>query len=863
MATTLSGVGGPKSNHLCLMIATLIALVVTSPLSLAQGTRGQFPDPVSSAVIERFFTTAGFTPEQRAPGFVAFEKYLGEWKELRDNEVTAYLTSRAAIDDPSDVDAHKKLAERRVSLFTRIQLLDDALSANIAALATASQKESVNLERLAWGRRRDLGVLATGQTMLFANSAKPEGADLVTIVRECRLTPEDEKRVAEILNRWAVQAAGLQAKLAREAMRRPYWKAQAIVAGEAARAAAEAAQQAAEPASSDDVVADGQVLLSDNDDPFLGMDSLSGPKVAESVEFVASRKALVALNRATANELKQALAPTPGIRFWGKYLHTAYGIQDSGAAIVTAFESADVRAAGSQATLATLDAARISWDTDRTAISSELTTRIDSGSGSSSSQVIDLNHGLLMERQSLNSRSDDVDQRALRAIAAAFGDPDPTGPADPTDARASELNSQISAEIGNSGQSFTFTVESALGNTLTEAIVGAISSDSFSGQGMMVMIGGSSRLHSPIKREELISALRSRGADQALLSIAEASHEDFLLQIEQARPQTAEEPDVQFAAAREWSNLLLTKEAELFAQIASAATTEMSPLVKSAGEVRARHLMLQAPNIFPLAGPISADPVASVQLAHLSPADTDSARAILGEFELAAAAAYPTYMARAYSAAMKMAALDRVLGLFGSNRPQTALKPSEMEAFHEAQMASMNERMLANNEMEAAKAPVRELISQTLANMKSTLSMKGWQELHYSWALLAYPEMVGDPRKLTPQFDAAFSLPELSNDQIGAIAVLSDEYAVKYQAIVDAMLMARELSESSSEGKQAERVTAGHRIKQLQFERNELTDASWRRLLEIVGQANASQLKAPPPVPERKASAPLQLQIGA
>jgi len=78
-----------------LALIALVTLAVTPRLA-GQGTGGAFPDPVSSATLERFGVLLGLSPQERAEMGPFHEAYLARVRELREGPIAEWLKNHSS-----------------------------------------------------------------------------------------------------------------------------------------------------------------------------------------------------------------------------------------------------------------------------------------------------------------------------------------------------------------------------------------------------------------------------------------------------------------------------------------------------------------------------------------------------------------------------------------------------------------------------------------------------------------------------------------------------------------------------------------------------------------------------------------------
>jgi len=289
-----------------LLDARIIALLIGATLALvvgradAQGTMGQFPDPISTPqltrLLERYMT---IRPEQWTPIETAHDAYRAEFQALRDGDMQRVMDdmskmgfgipTRAVVED---------LLRRSDRVLTRVRALDNRLFDQIAVDLDETQIRALQRVRQARDRHRNLSSMMT----MWIGGGMP---DLSEIALDMTLSPAQRQAVDAILLSYEPTLTRLTASLHE--------------AGTKLMVGVVGAMEAAGLADADANELDG--------DPERMMEMMeimeqAFASLAEESTKIAS--SIRDLNHRTRRQLVEALGAEDGRAFRGRFLARAY-----------------------------------------------------------------------------------------------------------------------------------------------------------------------------------------------------------------------------------------------------------------------------------------------------------------------------------------------------------------------------------------------------------------------------------------------------------------------------------------------------------------------------------------------------------
>ena len=863
-----------------ILIAT-IGLLMTGPTAVAQGTRGVLPDPLSSAALQAGAAEVGLTEAQLPGAFAALERYLAEWKVLRDAEVAKFLAEWDSRDADASAAVQEAFADRRRGLFTRMLGLDATLVADLTALVEPGQRPAVARLGEKWRRRAAFAIVSNGRG----------SAELSEVATAAELTPELRQQIDLALIAWEANATPALERAAR-------------------------------------LQIDSLAVLAKARE--------SQPQLANAADFMQHLTAVreymdqanAELNKATRNlrrqyreavdQMRTMLPRTQSIRLLGEAIEQCYGMLPDGGQERSFLEHVHGVTQTPEQTKAISALENSWWNTFETTISecmdaaderpsqgdmfmfeiggkdaalrNEQTERLDKLSAASSEMRRSIEQLLGIDWQAITAaRAEQPAAAGTEIVLSGASMPVVATVAIETTAglEAGEwvgaVGGQVvslavgsSAAVEISGGGFTFNAD---GLGLDGITIGMSddSGDQFAGS------FGPPGAIPLITDTVLADQLAQLGASEDAQAIGRALYEEYRAEGEKANavaeslrnpgesgPASLKASQVEpfFTARQTAFDQIMTLEQHLYGDISTAAMSDAdSPVRLQWQGANRRRELLRLGSAEPIrAGLAAVDLTTAAAAAGLSEADRVQADRILS----------------GYSEALENALRQRDLLVSQALRAITAadariheqwqqVRGDQADANVQVAMSMDDGEMRSRWEADRKRAKANDALSQfniaELAELDAGLSPEGRAAMQMAWGRQAYPGVFNDPRRISAAFDVARAAAGSSTEAINAIRA---QYEQSYSDLMRQMVETRHnaavqtsgadsgiiiISTALPSGKGAEAL-APHvvhqqmnaRLTQLRFERDELTDATWRRLTEAVGPEVAAAL---PPPPER------------
>lgn len=196
-------------SALCRPVVVLcLCLLITARATLAQGP-APFAEPLSSADLQRWVEVLQLEGDAKRSAVAAFERSLAEAQALRDGEMAAFERETTNPGDPATtIEVLEQRSKRAKTLVGRQAAIENALFDEIASLVPDSARPALESQRRIAARRRSLASL----DMFQRNGLAP---DLVQLVADAKLelTPEAtatlqdyDQRLTELMHRTAMAA---------------------------------------------------------------------------------------------------------------------------------------------------------------------------------------------------------------------------------------------------------------------------------------------------------------------------------------------------------------------------------------------------------------------------------------------------------------------------------------------------------------------------------------------------------------------------------------------------------------------------------------------------------------------------------
>lgn len=172
--------------------APLLALPVVVAALFNAPARGQgsspFPAPLSSTDLARWTTALSLEGAARRAAEAAFERALAESQALRDGEMAAFARESVSPNDPQvSMEALEQRSRKAKAIAAQQAAIENRLFSEIAGLVTESQRTVVDAERRAAARRRSAATLQifdrggiVPDLMTLMPPALPEGESMET-----------------------------------------------------------------------------------------------------------------------------------------------------------------------------------------------------------------------------------------------------------------------------------------------------------------------------------------------------------------------------------------------------------------------------------------------------------------------------------------------------------------------------------------------------------------------------------------------------------------------------------------------------------------------------------------------------------
>lgn len=183
--------GTHRSAWTLALLSVIILLGGFAPRALAQGTSGSVPDPISSRDLQKYVQRLELDSDQRLAVAELHQQYLAEFRELRENEIQAFVDRMTALETDMMPEAKvvKELLDRRRRVMSLIEETDKRFLESIEDLLTRDQLPL--LESVARSRAK---TRLSDSEFSFGGTAP---VDLGEILDELDLSDEEKALVAD------------------------------------------------------------------------------------------------------------------------------------------------------------------------------------------------------------------------------------------------------------------------------------------------------------------------------------------------------------------------------------------------------------------------------------------------------------------------------------------------------------------------------------------------------------------------------------------------------------------------------------------------------------------------------------------
>jgi hypothetical protein len=211
-------------RRLVLLVVALLPLFATPPASAQR--LGRVPDPLASAMIDRYAERLELTDGQRRGLLDLHARYRETYAALREGPIAAYAREHADSASWSQTpEKAQAAADAHAEVVRRVREADEALFDAMAPLLTESQATRLDTLRLARERERILQSYASVRWIVPSTQA-----DIASLVDELGLLPADRAAAAPVLDAYAAEMTTAVRRLRKVAADQPVAQARARVA---------------------------------------------------------------------------------------------------------------------------------------------------------------------------------------------------------------------------------------------------------------------------------------------------------------------------------------------------------------------------------------------------------------------------------------------------------------------------------------------------------------------------------------------------------------------------------------------------------------------------------------------------------
>lgn len=867
------------------LLAATGLLLCNAPAA-AQGAKGILPDPISSADIKAGAAEAGLTEAQLPGAFAALERYLADWKTLRDAEVAKFLIEWDSRPADASAEVQKAFADRRRGIYSRMSGLDAALVADLTALADPAQRAAVARLGDKWRRRAAFAIVSTR-----IGVRSPE---LTEVVAATDLTPEQRLAVDPALSAWEVSATPALERAARLQI-------------DSVAVQAKARETAPTFVNGNDLRAH--------------MEAVREHMAQANAEVIKANRALRKQYREAVTQMRAALPPEVSIRLLCESIDQAYFMLPDGDHERAFLANAYGLAKQPEQTNAIHQLENAWWSVYEPAINDWMDSKdeqvrpsgmfiLEFSEKGDPRMAAELAHREKVEKASATLISEvnkvlGVDANSAspegRVVTTVDGQTAVVGGTfEVTMAAPTAVSMAIEGDVVGAGGDFI----AVAGAPVEMAVVTAelvndgggtfmISSDSFDMSDMTFSFstgdgepfdgfhGGGPGTIPLLTQDALHDQLAAMGAGEDGQAIAQALHEEYRAAGEKVIAEAealrdSEGPGQGQLAANQVepyyqarTNAFTTVEQldqRLYGDIATTALPEGgdSAALRWHQSARRRELLRQG-SAEPIRSGLGAvDLATAARETSLSDADRVQAERMLAEYPATLEAALRQREQQVSAAVRTIAAADAKMHE-GWQRMNDAKPDANAQVAISFDEGDMRARMDAERNLNKANGDVSRFNIAELAKLDAAVSPEGRAALQMAWGRQAYPGTFKDKRRIVDAFDVALAAPGLSSAE--AVTAIRSQYEQAYGAIMRQMVEIRHNAAvqrtdgdsgiilgaalptaggTDGPSPQAVQRQMDARIAQLRFERDELTDATWRRLTEAVGPEVTALLTAPP-----------------
>ena len=190
-------------NRVHLLLAGLLAMLLSVATARGQGTNGVFPEPMDWQAFQELAQPLDLTNEQLSAIEAVHGQYLQEMMTLRNGPIAVFMEDERSIHVPGPGTEQEEVRDR-VSDYKAIHRRIDSTESNFFdALVPAlgpSQQERLQVAR-DW-RERQRRLESTWPWIQFAPSMRRVQLEIRPMVSWSRLSPQDSAEVETYLANW-------------------------------------------------------------------------------------------------------------------------------------------------------------------------------------------------------------------------------------------------------------------------------------------------------------------------------------------------------------------------------------------------------------------------------------------------------------------------------------------------------------------------------------------------------------------------------------------------------------------------------------------------------------------------------------
>lgn len=515
-----------RTSVMAVVMAAALALAWT-PRSTAQGTGGAFPDPISSAQLDRLADLLGLDQASRSELGPLHEAYLQRMRELREGPIADWLkthaSSRQVLGSSRPREEIEQSVRARVQILGQIERAERELVDRLAVGLPPEQSARLERVRQLAARERGRGLLGP-----FGGGAIVE-LELRELVDKLELDDAVKAAVEAPLDDYERRLTKLIEGMAGRAVQQPLVMTDALAAAGVGRRGAGGTSHEQADASAEEARAQ-----------FLETARVRSEVDAPQRE---ARAAIAKLSRDTLSRLARALPPESAERLTDAFVRKAYSQvamndRPAGPVLASAAKIAE-GSEGAPATAEAIGALRLDWRARYDAVNGEMMDIVDAGRSSGDLMgFLEVGEGGEARRQreerlaALREKRQGINDSAVEQVKALLGP-----------ALAQRMGAGQGAgerRIGGIEAAGVMLLDGGGGMEVFEFDGGEGIAVTIGGEGLPG-VGGAGPLSQPISDRELERLIESLGIDADIRAIVEVLHEDYAESFDRLRGEIADE----------------------------------------------------------------------------------------------------------------------------------------------------------------------------------------------------------------------------------------------------------------------------------------------------------------------------------